>query len=105
MAVSTYLVTDVPQNRHFMTTAQPSASLDISQTVLEAIAHDFNESLTVVTPTASQIFQTDFDIGWNLPTFLRDQQYDASPETAMELAIMLMRHFVGWASHHVVCSL
>ncbi|OXV11417.1 hypothetical protein Egran_00822 [Elaphomyces granulatus] len=77
-----------------MKTTRSSAPSDESRsgspgTILETITHKIDESLTPMRTAASQLFQAEFDMDWDLTNFLRRQEYDATWETAVELAITL----------------
>lgn len=77
-----------------MKTTRSSAPSDDSRsgspgTILETITHKIDESLTPMRTAASQLFRAEFDMDWDLTNFLRRQEYDATWETAVGLAITL----------------
>lgn len=98
---SLYHPTDRHNTRYFlrklisaMKITRSSAPSDESQsgspgTILETITNEIDESLTLMRTAASERFQAEFDMDWDLTNFLRGQKYDAPWETAVELAITL----------------
>jgi hypothetical protein len=59
-------------------------------TILEAITRNIDATLSSIRTTKSrrsQVFRVIFDMDWDLPNFLRGQEYDTTLEIAVERAI------------------
>lgn len=79
-----------PAYRWLIENAQSSALLTNRKgTVLETISHAMAEMLSMKNPDSLQyqIFQVNFDMDWDVVTFLRSQEYGTTLEIAIERAI------------------
>ena len=82
---------DGPAYQWLLENARSSALLtERKGTILEAVTHMIDAMLSSMrTPKSgrSQVFQANFNIDWDLPNFLTDQEYDTTLEIAVERAI------------------
>jgi hypothetical protein len=82
---------DGPAYQWLLENAQSSALLtERKGTILETVTRKIDATLSSMrTPKSrrSQVFQANFDIDWDLPNFLRGQEYDTTLEIAIERAI------------------
>ena len=82
---------DGPAYQWLLENARSSALLtERKGTILEAVTRKIDATLlSMRTPKSRrpQVFQANFDMDWDLPNFLRDQEYDTTLEIAIERAI------------------
>jgi len=82
---------DGPAYQWLIENARSSALLtERKGTILEAVTRKIDATLSSMrTPKSlrSQVFQANFDMDWDLPNFLRGQEYDTTLEIAVERAI------------------
>ena len=82
---------DGPAYQWLLENARSSALLtERKGTVLEAVSRKIDDTLTSIRTSKLRhppVFQMIFDMDWDLPNFLRAQEYDATLEIAFERAI------------------
>ena len=82
---------DGPAYQWLLQNARSSALLTKRKgTVLEAVSRKIDDTLTSIRTSKLRhppVFQMIFDMDWDLPNFLRAQEYDATLEIAFERAI------------------
>ena len=82
---------DGPAYQWLLENARSSALLtERKGTILEAVTRTIDarlSSMRIPRPQSSQVFQAIFDIDWDLPNFLRGQEYDTTLGLAFERVI------------------
>jgi hypothetical protein len=85
---------DGPAYQWLLENARSSALLtERKGTIVEAIAHEIDTTLSSMRIQKSrcfQIFQASFEMDWDLPSFLRGQEYDTTLEIAVKHAITVI---------------